>query len=129
MSQENVALLREMYDRRTLHEFAESLHPEAELHQEASVPDAANYRGRDEFVRGVALWLEEWDAFSYEPEEILDLGDRALMRIYLPGRAKASGVELDETAFHVWTFRDGMPWRCEVYFDEAQALEAAGRRE
>jgi ketosteroid isomerase-like protein len=129
MSEENVALLRTMYGRRTLAEFAASLHPEAELHQEPSIPDGADYYGRDDFVRGTALWLEEWEVFNYEPEDLVDLGEQALARIRLSGRAKASGVELDQVAFHVWTFRDGKPWRCEVYFDEAQALQAAGLRE
>ena len=126
MSHENVKLLREMYGRSTLREFAESLHPDAELHQERSIPDSSDYYGRDEFVRGTALWLEEWENFSYVPDELIDLGDRAFARIRLAGRSKASGVDLDRAAFHVWTFRDGMPWRCEVYFNECQALEAAG---
>jgi hypothetical protein len=105
MSDENVELLRDMYGRRTLAEFAESLHPDAELHQERSIPDSADYYGRDEFVRGTALWLEEWEVFRYVPEEMVDLGDRALTRIRLSGRAKASGVALDLTAFHVWTLK------------------------
>jgi hypothetical protein len=48
------------------------------------------------------------------------------MRVRLSGRAKASGIELDEDIFHLWTFRDGMPWRCDVFLDEERALEAAG---
>jgi hypothetical protein len=31
--------------------------------------------------------------------------------------------------FHLWTFRDDMPWRCEVLIDESQAAKAAGLRE
>ena len=52
MSEENVELLRDMYGRTTLREFAESLHPQAELHQAGVLPDADDYFGRDEFVRG-----------------------------------------------------------------------------
>jgi ketosteroid isomerase-like protein len=129
MSQENVDVLREMYGRRTLEGFADSLHPEAEMHQARAIPDADDYYGREEFVRGVRLWLEEWDAFRYIPEEVTDLGERAFMRVRLSGRAKASGIELDLTIFHVWTFRDGMPWRCDVFWHEEPALEAAGLRE
>jgi hypothetical protein len=43
MSQENVTTLREMYGRGSLAEFAESLHPQAEMHQEPSIPDADVY--------------------------------------------------------------------------------------
>jgi hypothetical protein len=39
MSEENIELLNEMYRRRTFMEFAESLHPDAELHQDRDIPD------------------------------------------------------------------------------------------
>jgi ketosteroid isomerase-like protein len=129
MSQENVKLLREMYAQRSLTEFAEWLHPEAELRQARAIPDTDAYYGREEFVRGVSLWLEEWETFRYIPEEVIDLGERAFMRVRLSGRAKASGIKLDQMIFHLWTFRDGMPWRCEVFFEEKAALEAAGLSE
>ena len=114
-----------MYGRRTLAEFAESLHPEAEMHQAREIPDTDDYYGREEFLRGVGRWLEEWEMFRFLPEELVDCGDRTLMRIRLLGRAKGSGIELDQTIFHVWAFRDGMPWRCEAFFDEGEALKAA----
>jgi hypothetical protein len=92
MSRENVELLREMYGRRTLEEFADSVHPEAELHQARAIPDADDYYGRAEFVRGTRLWLEEWDVFRYIPEKLTDCGERAFMRVRLSRRAKASGI-------------------------------------
>jgi ketosteroid isomerase-like protein len=129
MSQENVERLREMYRQRDIAKFGEMLHRDAEMHQAPEVPDADDYYGREEFVRGVRRWLEEWDKFRYIPEDVIDLGERAFMRVRLSGRAKASGIQLDQMIFHLWTFRDGMPWRCDVFFDESQALEAAGLRE
>jgi ketosteroid isomerase-like protein len=65
----------------------------------------------------------------YIPEDVIDLGERAIMRVRLSGRAKASGIKLDQTTFHVWTFRDGMPWRCEVFIDEERARAVAGLAE
>ena len=129
MSEENVELLREMYRLRSLTKFADSLHPEAELHQARVIPDTDAYYGREEFVRGVSLWLEEWERFRYIPEDVIDLVERAIMRVRLSGRAKASGIKLDQTTFHVWTFRDGVPWRCEVFTDEQRARAAAGLSE
>jgi hypothetical protein len=129
MSEENVELLRGMYRRRSLTEFADSLHPAAEFHQARVVPDADDYYGHEEFLRGVSLWLEEWETFRYIPEDVIDLGERAFMRVRLSGRAKGSGIKLDQTVFHLWTFRDGMPWRCDVFFDKKTAIEAAGLSE
>jgi hypothetical protein len=125
MSKEHADLLREMYDRRTLEAFAESLHPEAEMHQASVVPDTDDYYGRDEFLRGTRRFNEEWAELRYIPEEVIDLGERVLVRVHLVGRAKSSGVKADLTAFHLWTFREGMPWRCDVFVDEEGALEAA----
>jgi hypothetical protein len=61
VSKENVKLLREMYGRRTLEEFGESLHPDAEQRAPDSLPDTGDYYGREEFLRGLRLWLEEWE--------------------------------------------------------------------
>ena len=129
MSQENVRILREMYGRRTIAEAAELMHPGAELRQPSALADADEYRGREELVRGTRRWLEEWEDFRFTAEEVVDLGERAFMRVRLSGRGKASGVELELTVFHLWTFRDGMPWRCEVFDDEDAAQQAAGLRE
>jgi len=63
--------------------------------------------------------------FRFIPEEIVDLGERALTRIRVMGRARASSISVDQTVFHLWTFKDGMPWRCEAFFDEKDALQKA----
>jgi ketosteroid isomerase-like protein len=129
MSQENVRILREMYGRRTLAEASELMHPAAEMRQPSALPDTDEYYGREQIVRGTRRWLEEWEDFRFAPEEVVDLGERALMRVRLSGRGKASGLELQQTVFHLWRFRDGMPWRCEVFVDEDAAQQAAGLSE
>jgi ketosteroid isomerase-like protein len=118
-----------MYGRRTLADAATLMHPEAEMHQPPALPDTDQYYGREELMRGTHRWLEEWKEYRFTPEEVTDLGDRAFMRVRFSGRARASGIKLDQTVFHLWTFRDGMPWRCEVFADEDRALKAAGLRE
>jgi ketosteroid isomerase-like protein len=126
VSAEQVELLREMYSRRTLEEFAESLHPDAELHQASEVPDTDTYYGREEFVRGVRRWLEEWESFRYFTGDAVDLGDGVLLRVHLVGRGKESGVKLKQDIFHLWKFRDGKPFRCDVIWQERDARLAAG---
>jgi ketosteroid isomerase-like protein len=125
MDPSDLELIREMYGARSLREFAASLHPDAELHQAPEIPDTADYYGRDEFVLGVRRWLEEWDEFEYRPEEVIACGTRVLMRVRLSGRARASGLALEQTLWHVWTFRDGMPWRCDVLWTEEAARAVA----
>jgi ketosteroid isomerase-like protein len=129
MDRQDIEILRDMYGRRSLRQFAESLHPDAEMHQAREIPDADDYYGRDEFVRGTRRWLEEWDEFEYRPEEVIDCGERALIRVHLFGRARASGLTLDQVIFHVWRFRDGLPWRCDVLWNEDEARAVAEVRD
>ncbi len=72
---------------------------------------------------------EMWEGghTRWQPEEVIDAGDKVVAFIRTGGRGKASGAEVEAYVWNVWTFRDGEPveW---TYFgeDRAGALEAAG---
>jgi ketosteroid isomerase-like protein len=133
MSEENVEVVRSMYEAFNESDRARALtylHPEAELHQPRKHPDERDYYGLAEFQRGTELWLEEWDSFRYEIQELTDVGDRVLMEIRLWGIAKGSGAEVERRdVFHLWTMRDGKAQRCDVYLNRPDALEAVGLSE
>ncbi len=131
MSQENVEVIRAMYEALDQGEAAlmTYLHPDAELHQPPELPDADSYYGRDEFIRGIGIWLSEWEDFRFRPEEITPVGDCVLMRVALWGRGKGSGVESTLHVFHSWTVRDGKAHQCFVRTTRAEALEAVGLSE
>jgi hypothetical protein len=64
-----VKIVRDMYEafnRGEIDRSRETLHPAAELHQQP-LADADSYYGRDEFVRGLALWLSAWEKPRFEP--------------------------------------------------------------
>ena len=61
----------------------------------------------------------------FVPEDVVHLGERVFMRSRMSGHARANGIALHQTAFHIWTFRDEMSWRCEVVSDEKEARNAA----
>jgi ketosteroid isomerase-like protein len=130
MSQENVEIVGSMYEAFNDGDAERALaylHPEAELHQPPELPDGGAYYGLAEFQRGLNLWLEEWESFRYEIEELTDVGDKVLVEIRLWGIAKGSGVETERRGvFHLWTIRDRKAQRCDVYFNRPDALEAAG---
>lgn len=102
-----------------------TLHPEAELHQAPEQPDGATYIGRDEFARGVEEFLSAWEEFRFEPQGFEQTGDAVVVPMRLVGTGKASGIETTMTLFHVWTVREGMPFRCYVRTTREQALETA----
>lgn len=126
MPSEDADLLREALATHNLREFAQYLHPDAVLYQAPEIPDSGTYRGKDEFLRGLRLWLEEWDEFRYVPVEIEETACGLFVRLRLLGRGKGSGVEIEQQIFHFWQFRDGLLSRCEVYWSEDQARRAAG---
>jgi ketosteroid isomerase-like protein len=41
-------------------------------------------------------------------------------------RGETSGAPFEVPTFHVWSFRDGRPWRGSAYESRDEALEAAG---
>jgi ketosteroid isomerase-like protein len=73
--------------------------------------------------------LQDPDAFAWQRAYPLDWtinGDRALLRLRIHAQGAASGVELDTIGWQVWTLRDGLAVRVQVFTDEADARAAAG---
>ena len=86
-------------------------------------------RGRDQARAWANREGEIWERghTRWQPEEVIDAGDKVLAFIRTGGQGKASGVTVEAYVWNVWTFRDGKPaeW---TYFgdDRAAALEAVG---
>jgi ketosteroid isomerase-like protein len=130
MSAADLEVVQEMYgafNRGDYERATAMLHEDAELYQPTEMPGADSYSGRQEFARGLALWLSGFEpGFEYRVTEVVNAGDRVLMRIVYHGRGRASGVELEEEWFNVWEVRDGKPFRCRIFGDEGRARKAAG---
>ena len=76
----------------------------------------------------LAAWLEPWDDYEFEVEELHDAGDKVVAVLRESGRSKA-GVPVEQAFSQVLTFRDGKQIRAVTYASRAEALEAAGLRE
>jgi ketosteroid isomerase-like protein len=130
MSQENIDLLRRAYEyvQRTGEVLPEAVHPDF-------VWDATTIRGGmqpetcvgvDETNRWLAEWLDVFDNWSIEIEEVIDAGDQAVTFVRQRGNPRHGGPETEMRLAQVWTFRDGRISRMEMYADRAEALQAAG---
>jgi ketosteroid isomerase-like protein len=130
MSESDVTVVRELLDTFNRGDYDAStamLHEEAEFHQAPEIPDTRSYFGRDEFARGVARWVSGFeDGFQFTPVEMIDAGERVLVRIRLRGRGRGSGVEMEDEAFQVYEVRDEQPYRCWVFWSEEDARRQAG---
>jgi ketosteroid isomerase-like protein len=76
----------------------------------------------EEFIGAMREWLSAWERpLTIEAEEFIQSGDRILVLVRWSGRGKGSGVEIEASGAHLWTFRDGLAVRLETYRDGDEA--------
>ena len=141
MARDNVETLRRVYEGFARGDFRSTLDiydPHVVLVSAYVQLDDPNISWRD--VEG-AYWgvdglrdymrkvLELWSSVTIEAEEIIEAGDSVVAAIRMNVVGRESGVPVELTAFHIWTFRGGSVIRLEVVPTREQALEAVGLRE
>jgi len=98
------------------------LHPEIEWHEPAPSLEAGTHRGRESFERFLSGWLESFEDFRVEPQQIVERGDRLIVVVRQTGRGRVSGVQVDATLAHIWTVDGGLAIRWEAIPDPNRAL-------
>jgi ketosteroid isomerase-like protein len=88
----------------------------------------AVFYGQDGYLRLWRYWLDAFGDIRWEPEEILDFGDRFLVTTQQRGRGSGSGVTVSTPGVQLFTVRGGLVARQEDFLDRSEALEAAGVR-
>ncbi|HEU0099440.1 MAG TPA: nuclear transport factor 2 family protein [Allosphingosinicella sp.] len=127
MSQENVALIRAIYDAFAAGDIPGAvgrMSPDMVWNEAENFPyaDGNPYRGPEAILAGVFGRLgSEWDGFSAVPEEFLDAGDTVVVLGRYRGACKATGRSLDAQLAHVWRVADGRAVRFQQYTDTLQA--------
>jgi uncharacterized protein len=100
------------------------LGPDVEWHESSALPDTGTFRGREAVRRFLEDFLEQWQEFHQEVEEVVTEGDRAALMIHLTARGRGSGAEVDARYAHLWTLREGIGVRVEAYYDRDAALRS-----
>src|SRR5688500_10000659 len=131
MSQENVALVRQMYDafhsgdaEGAVAHFAPDVTVDAPDH-----PDAEGGRGREALARTIGRWVAAFDDWNEEIEEIRDLGDHVLVAAKQRGRGKGTGIETELRYALLYEVEDGKISSMTFHSDVPEALEAVARSE
>lgn len=107
--------------------FAHMIHPDYEfVLVRDEVGEQGAYRGVDGFFAGMREWLSTWETYRIEAEEIIDLGDAALVLTVDRGRSKRAGLPMEQRAAVIHRFRDGLIARSETYMRRDTAFAAAG---
>ena len=128
MSQENVERVRAVYECMARGDFrasADHLAPGFEWEQLRGAVEPGSHRGA-----GVGLALgrifEVYENLRIEAEECIDAGEKVVVVARIHGKARGSGMQLDEQFAFVWTVRDDKPARMEQYASRREALQAVG---
>jgi ketosteroid isomerase-like protein len=132
MSQENVALVRRIYEaweRRDMDavlsfigddfEFDISRHP---------IPDFPNVgRGVEHMSRFFGTYVSGFSDYRVEVINVIEAEDMVVAALHDTASLGRGVVERDFA--HVWTFRDGAPMRLQAFTTTEEALQAAGLSE
>jgi ketosteroid isomerase-like protein len=110
------------YNRGEVDAVIDLLHRDVEWVPPPSSVDPQPIYGRDAVRQYLAPNF--FESQSAEPIEVLEEGDRVLVVARVRARGRESGVEIDQTAYHLWTVGDGCATRFEAYVDRDQAFEA-----
>jgi ketosteroid isomerase-like protein len=127
---ENVEILREAYEalnRGDIDTALGVLEPDAEWQEHSDLPEAGTYRSRDAIRTFLLSYLDSWEEFRQETEELIDSGDRVAVVLGMAARGKGSGIEVEARYAHLWTMHDGRGVRVDAYADPDAALEALGQ--
>jgi hypothetical protein len=93
-------------------------------------PSQPTFYGLDGFLGAFRDWLSAWESWVVTPTEFIDVDeDRVLVLIDIRARSKTHQVEMPIEGANLLTLRDRKVARVELFFDRAEALEAAGLRE
>lgn len=128
MSKGNVDIVRRAYDafaRGDIAALRQVLSPDIEWRTTPDVPFLGNYRGIDEFLAAMNEWTEPFDELTTTVEEMIDTGDRVVVRHRMRGRGTDSGAEVDLVLWQVVTVENGQLTRMHDFATREEAMQAA----
>jgi ketosteroid isomerase-like protein len=133
MSQENVDLVRRGFEAfnlggREARASEAMLAPDVVWEVAIGIGDFDGvYNGRAEVRRFWQTWMAEFEDMHLDIDELVGCGERVFSAVRLLGRGRHSGVVVPTTTvFPVFTLRDGLMVRYQLFADRQRALEAAG---
>jgi len=94
---------------------------------EGALDDSGPIRGRDAFRDYIKDWMDTFAEFMIEPVELIEVGDDLVLGVLrYGGRARLSGLKIDETFGVIFTIRAGKIARGREFRTRDDALHAAG---
>jgi ketosteroid isomerase-like protein len=89
-------------------------------------PEDVQYAGVEGARRLLATWVEAWDDWEFDVDELIEAGEKVVALCVQRARSKVSGVPVEMHLAQVWSVRDGRQSRMDMYNDQNEGLAAAG---
>jgi ketosteroid isomerase-like protein len=130
MSQENVEIVRRVYEGWSRGDFSETelFDPEIEFEM-VDWPHPAKSRGIEAMAETWLATLAAWEDFRAVPEEVTDHGDNVLVLNSISGRGRGSGAGVTAMTATVWSVEGGRVVRLALYWETERARQAAEGRD
>jgi ketosteroid isomerase-like protein len=129
MDEEIAALLRqgmEAFNQGDLERVSSFIADDVEVHASGEVGEPGTYHGREQFVHWNNVWMEAWETFHVDVEEIEQVDEENfLVHVHQSGRGRGSGLEVSQRVTYLFTVRDLLTRRLHIYPDRESALAAA----
>ena len=132
MSQANVEIVEGIVEGWAVGDFGAGLadlDPEVVFVVRHPFPERAETTGADGIERYMRRFLDNWASYAVEARDLQATGDVVLVDAVQRGEGKASGIEMEQGFFMLFTFRSGKVVRIESILERDDALEAAGLSE
>jgi ketosteroid isomerase-like protein len=131
MSEENVEIVRRMYERFHAGDATGSLaccDPDVAVDFSRRA-DGRVGQGREYLSQVVTSWMGAWEEWHEEIDDIRDLGGQVYVLATQRGRGKGSGVEVEQSYAFLCEVEGEKITKVTYYPQAAEALEAAGLSE
>jgi ketosteroid isomerase-like protein len=132
MSQENVEVVRRIFDGWSTGDFAvgfADLDPAVEFVVRHPFPEAVETIGPDGIRAYMRGFLDNWETYVVEARGLQAADDLVVADAVQRGIGKASGIEMEQEFFMLFTFRGAKIARIESILERDQAFQAAGLSE
>jgi ketosteroid isomerase-like protein len=129
MSQENVEVVRKLYEARGS-EFYDFLDPHVVFINYASAPEPGPYIGHEGIHEWAKAFRIAFGDFEVHATEFIDAGGDQVVAVHrATGAGVTSGVPVDREIATVFTLLNGKIVRAQGFETRAEAVEAAGLEE
>jgi ketosteroid isomerase-like protein len=125
IANEDVRLVRDAYqalNHRDIERALAALDEDAEW-CERGLPESGLYRGKEAIRAFLKSFLESWEDFEQETEDVIAGDGHVLVLLRSRSRGRGSGIRVEAQYAHLWTIRDGHGVRVDAYLDRDEALK------